>query len=178
MEARGAPNALSVFFLRFFYYTEKAKNVSRKSSACIRLKETICKMAQTSSVPVATLDENISEIDKINSADKITRIFVYDVLPAIQQAGPTLPRACILIWPTTAAFLRRLQGDVQERPVFKEISLAVMRGMYPTSKSLAQAEQTPKAVAISCAVHIQASIVPGQEDKLMNMNLTILQPPV
>ncbi len=131
-------------------------------------------MGQKSSAPVATLDENLAEIDKINSSDKIARIFVLDVLPEIQQAGPTLPRACILVWPTTAAFLRRLQGDVKEKPVFKEISLADIRKMYPASENLAQAEQSPKAVAISCAVLIPASIVPGQEDKLMNMCLTIL----
>ncbi len=134
-------------------------------------------MAQIPSVPVATLDENIAEIDKINSSDKVTSIFVYDVLPGIQQAGATLPRACILIWPSTAAFLRRLQGDVQEKPVFKEISLEDIRGMHPSSQNLAQAEQNLKTVAISCAVHIQTSIVPGLEDKLMTMSLTIIHPP-
>ena len=131
--------------------------------------------AQTTAKP---LDANLAEIDRINTPDAIVTIFANDVVPKINATGTTeFPRACLLVWGSTASFLRRLRGNTNDYPTFKEITLAEMRKLYPTSKALTLAEQNPKAVAVSCSVLIRTSIVQGQKDSLMNMSLSILYPP-
>ncbi len=127
-----------------------------------------------------SLEDNLAQIDAINSPEKIAEIFVLDILPQIQATGKTdLPRAILLIWLSSAAFLRRLKGDKCDKVIFKEITIVEMRKLYPSSQSLSQAEQDPTSIAISCSTYAPLSlIIPGPDrDKLINMSLTILQPP-
>ena len=125
-----------------------------------------------------TLDANLAEIDRLNTPEVIANIFANDVVPKINATGTTdFPRACLMMWSSTASFLRRLKGNTKDDPTYKEITLAEMRKLYPESKGLTLAEQDPKAVAVSCSVLVLTSVVQGQKDSLMNMSLSVLHPP-
>ncbi len=123
-----------------------------------------------------SLQERLTEIDAINTDEKIIRILEEDV---IQTKGRLTERGILLTWPTTSSFLRRLQGDKSEKPGITEMNLSEMNKFYPDSKALKQTDRDPNSIAVACIVLLPGSIRPpweSRDDKIMQMSLTVLAP--
>ena len=124
----------------------------------------------------ASLQENLDEIDKINTSDKIADIFIKDIYPQL-ESNNVIPNSIMMIWPSTAAFLRRLNGDIDENPTFKKISFEKMKNLFPISKNLDLVETVPGSIAIASVIFMPTSIFSGKSDSIMPMSLTVLKAP-